>query len=75
MQNAGAFTASPYQHVDPNANQLSENNIIIMQLQFIVQKLWELYPADPNVHYYLRSAVDLLNSGNIDLSADTLHVG
>ena len=60
---------------EPAGGQLTENNIIILQLHFIVQKLWEIYPADTNIHYYLRNAVDLLNMGNIDMSADTLHVG
>ena len=58
---------------EPPAGQLTENNIIILQLHFIVQKLWEIYPTDANIHYYLRNAVDLLNMGNIDMSADTLH--
>lgn len=60
---------------DQAGGQLTENNIIILQLHFIVQKLWEIYPTDVNIHYYLRNAVDLLNMGNIDMSADTLHVG
>lgn len=60
-------------HADHSAGQLTENNIIILQLHFIVQKLWEIYPTDTNVHYYLNNAVSLLNMGNIDVSADTLH--
>ena len=67
------FAQAPAQP-DSNGAPLTENHIIVLQLQFIVQKLWETYPADPNVHYYLRHALDLLNMGNIDASADTLHV-
>jgi hypothetical protein len=54
---------------------LNESQIIFYQLSLIIQRLYELYPTNEVVQYHLKHAVDLLNSGNIDISADTLHVG
>jgi len=53
---------------------MNENQIILYQLSLIVQRLYELYPTNEQVQMQLQYAVDLLNAGNIDVSADTLHV-
>lgn len=35
--------------------------------------MYELYPQNENVHYYLKNASELLRAYNIELAADTLH--
>ena len=40
---------------------------------FIISKLYELYPQNDNVHYYLKNASELLRTTRIELAADTLH--
>jgi hypothetical protein len=53
---------------------LNENQIILYQLNLIVQRLYELYANNEPVQMQLRQAIELLNMGNIDTSADALHV-
>jgi hypothetical protein len=52
----------------------NDNQIILFQLNFIVQRLYSLYQDNEQVMPQLRYAADLLNAGNIDVSADILHV-
>jgi hypothetical protein len=52
----------------------NDNQIILYQLNFIVQRLYSLYQDNEQVMPQLRYAADLLNAGNIDVSADILHV-
>ena len=73
--------SSPYLPQMPQENMqnqsapgLSDNQIIYFQLSFIIQKLVEVYPTNEQVQYFLRMAIEQLNQGNIDASADTLHV-
>lgn len=35
--------------------------------------MYELYPQNESVHYYLKNASELLRAHNIELAADTLH--
>lgn len=60
--------------MNQNVQSAFENQIIMNQLSFIVQKLNELYPTNEEVQFHLKNAVELLQQGNLDLSADTLHV-
>ena len=50
-----------------------DSEILAQQLGFIANRLYELYPANENVHYYLKNASELLRAYNIELAADTLH--
>ena len=51
----------------------NDSEILAQQLGFITNKLYELYPQNENVHYYLKNASELLRAYNIELAADTLH--
>lgn len=51
----------------------NDSEILAQQLGFITNKLYELYPQNESVHYYLKNASELLRAYNIELAADTLH--
>lgn len=67
------FQRNQFQTLDPKNNYL-DTHILNEQLIWIAENLRMVYGARPDIMMQLKNAVDLLNSGQINSSADLLHV-
>ena len=67
------FQRNQFQPIDPKNNYL-DTHILNEQLIWIAENLGMVYGSRPEIMIQLKNAVDLLNSGQINSSADLLHV-